>query len=407
MKLKRINYITKEDVLGKLFEITQSETYDFYLKYHTKPKKLLKRLEDIALKVHVYEKIPYVGFTVEQREAKELLRYYRYERSALGLDLRDTEAIITSLDVAPAVQAVGWFSRKSLERELKSVEQQWNLSMIGAYQAHKFTKGKKVSVAVIDTGVDYHHPDLINRFEKVVGYNFLNDSQDCRDFNGHGTHVAGIVAGKYTGVAPECQLYALKVLDDDGQGTEFEIIRALEWCIDNKVDIANMSLGSWYGSNALKEMCQLASKDVILVAAAGNDGDEIYTFPASFEGVISVSSVNERKKRSYFSNYNDLVDIAAPGERIYSTFLNDDYEYFSGTSMAAPHVSGVLALYISFAKKKDFAEEVMKVCAEKLDSENARLEFGYGLVRIDRMLDFLRQKGGKNVLRALSRQYTG
>ncbi|MEM1988244.1 MAG: S8 family peptidase [Candidatus Woesearchaeota archaeon] len=382
------------------------EEYDFYIKYSKHPRKLEKILDSFSKKVYYYNNIPYFGFKLERREAIELLRYYKYERSALGIDLKKSEAILESLDVSLEVKAFGLFRFKSynLMSSVPKIEQLWNLSIIGVYVSQNYGKGEKIKVAIIDTGIDYNHPDLKNNFGREKGYNFIQENENPIDDNGHGTHVAGIVSGNSTGIALEATLYSLKVLDSNGSGNEFDVVRAIDWCIDNKINVLNMSLGSWYASNALNDICKLASQNIYLVAAAGNNGNSVYNYPASCEGVISVAAIDKDKRRAYFSNYNDKVDIAAPGVDIYSTYLDNSYEYLSGTSMATPHVTGCLALYLSVVKDKRYAEEVMKVTAEKLDSKNHNNEYGYGLIRVDKMLDFALSKGDKNAIRRIAKE---
>ncbi|MEM4396163.1 MAG: S8 family peptidase [Candidatus Woesearchaeota archaeon] len=401
MKLLKSNYKSKAQILEELMH-HDLEEYDFYIKYSKHPRKLEKILSDFSKKLYYYNNIPYFGFKLERREAIELLRYYKYERSALGIDLKKSEAILESLDVSLEVKAFGFFNSKyKFMKSLPKIEQLWNLSLIGVYVSQNYGKGEKITIAIIDTGVDYNNPDLKENFGKEKGYNFVDENEKPLDDNGHGTHVAGIVFGKSTGIALESKIFALKVLDSNGSGNEFDVVRAIDWCIDNKINVLNMSLGSWYASNALQDICKLASQNIYLVAAAGNDGNSVYNYPASCEGVISVAAIDKDKTRAYFSNYNDKVDIAAPGVDIYSTYLDNSYEYLSGTSMATPHVTGCLALYLSVVKDKRYAEEVMKVTAEKLDSKNHNNEYGYGLIRVDKMLDFALSKGDKNAIRRI------
>jgi subtilisin family serine protease len=215
--------------------------------------------------------------------------------------------------------------------------------------------GEGTKVAVIDTGIDYTHPDLIANYKG--GKDFVNKDDLPMDDNGHGTHVAGIIAAcnnndiGVVGVAPNASLYAVKVLDATGSGYYSDIIAGIEWCI-GKVDIANMSLGGTYDSPSLHAACDTAAEHILLVAAAGNSGNRAgrgdnVNYPARYDTVIAVAATDSSDNRASFSSTGPPLDIAAPGVSIYSTYKGGGYATMSGTSMAAPHVAGTLALLLS------------------------------------------------------------
>ena len=228
-------------------------------------------------------------------------------------------------------------------------------STLKVYDIWKETKGEGVNVAVLDTGV-IGHPDLKENIKGGVNFS-SDDRNDYQDRVGHGTHVAGIVAAVdnafgVIGVAPKANLYAVKVLGDSGSGSFEMIAKGIDWAIENKMDILSMSLGSNYPSEVLHDALKRAyQKNITLVAAAGNDGDTYpdndIDYPARYPEVIAVGSVNKYLKRSWFSSDGTELDVMAPGQDIYSTYLNNEYSILSGTSMAAPFVTGVLALLIS------------------------------------------------------------
>lgn len=231
------------------------------------------------------------------------------------------------------------------------------------------------AVAVIDTGVDYTHEDLSGRV--ILGYDYVNNDPDPMDDNGHGTHVAGIIAAKrdngkgVAGVAPNWRIYAVKVLSASGWGTWGNIVAGIiEAANRPEVKIINLSLGGYvrYGSAEWDTICNAVAyasvKGKIVVAAAGNEANlELYALdhedgflrnfewrevPAGCPGVVGVAATDESDERAFFSNYGilnliDFVDVAAPGWNILSTYLGNDYAILSGTSMAAPIVAGVLA----------------------------------------------------------------
>lgn len=236
------------------------------------------------------------------------------------------------------------------------------IEMIQAPKVWEQTKGKGMTVAILDTGCDVTHPDLKERI--IGGRNFTNDDNGneevYRDYNGHGTHVAGTIAATQNqqgvvGVAPEANLLIVKVLDQNGSGQYEWIINGIYYAIEQKVDIISMSLGGPEDVPALHEAIQKAVENQILVVcAAGNEGDgqdatNEFDYPGSYNEVISVGAINLDRRISDFSNSNNEVDLVAPGETILSTYLDGKYAKLSGTSMATPHVSGALALIKAIA----------------------------------------------------------
>lgn len=218
--------------------------------------------------------------------------------------------------------------------------------------------GKGVTIAVIDTGCDYSHPSLKSKI--VGGRNFTNEGSvdDYMDFNGHGTHVAGIIAGEYDGVAKGCNLLILKVLTKSGAGSLDGVISAINYAVEKQVDIINMSLGSQSSNDKLYEAVKKAvDKGILVCCASGNSGDgyentDENDYPGSYPEVISVGAMDMNLKVTNFSNSNIYVDIIAPGENITSEYLNGGLKSLSGTSMACPCVSGCLALLIEWSKKE-------------------------------------------------------
>lgn len=232
----------------------------------------------------------------------------------------------------------------------------WGVDRIDAEAAQEagYT-GTGIDVAVVDTGIDKDHPDLT----VAGGENFVSkppwkpaDPNKWDDDNGHGTHVAGTIAALdneigVVGVAPEASLYAVKVLDRTGSGYVSDVIEGLEWCIDNGMQVVNMSLGTNSDIESLHDACDAAqAAGLLLVAAAGNDGGAV-DYPAAYDSVIAVAAVDSTDIRPSWSSYGDAIELAGPGMDIYSTWKGGGYETHSGTSMAAPHVSGTLALNLS------------------------------------------------------------
>lgn len=239
----------------------------------------------------------------------------------------------------------------------------WGISKIRARTVHADgNKGTGIKVCIIDTGIDYNHPDLMDNYKG--GYDFINRTTNPKDQHGHGTHVAGTIAATdddvgVIGVAPEAFIYAYRVLDANGNGSYDNIVAAIQRAIDEKMQIVSMSLGGGSYSQALKDICDAAyNSGIIIVAAAGNsDGDgsqNTVAYPARFNSVIAVASTDSNDNRSSFSSCGPEVEVAAPGSNVISTvptsgtIISDPsgYKSLNGTSMATPHVSGVVALML-------------------------------------------------------------
>jgi subtilisin len=260
----------------------------------------------------------------------------------------------------------------------------WGVERVGAPRAWPVSRGRGVRVAVIDTGVNANHPDLKEAVRG--GVNVIDPGAPPADDNGHGTHVAGIIGARdnqvgVVGVAPEAELYAVKAFDGHGSGAISNIISGLQWCLDNGMRVVNMSFGG-NKNRALGRALQAAlDAGLVLVAAAGNNGrPDSVDYPASHPGVIAVSALDAGDTLARYSSRGPEVDLAAPGSRILSTY-GDGYRELSGTSMAAPHVSGVAALVLSRwpGVTGDDVERRLKESATPLPSLG-RDEQGAGLV---------------------------
>jgi serine protease len=259
---------------------------------------------------------------------------------------------------------------------------QWNFRSINLESAWEETKGKGVTVAVIDTGISAV-PDL-EKTKFVQGYDFVNDRVEAKDDNGHGTHVAGTIAQStnngigVAGIAYEASLMPLKVLSNGGGGTVADIAEAIRFAADNKAQVINMSLGGGGASQLMQDAIDYAhSKGVVIVAAAGNAGREAAEYPARYRHVIAVSALNSAGSKAKYSNFGAGVDISAPGgetkgdddsggilQNTIDPQGNSVFASFQGTSMAAPHVAGVAALvWAAGVEDPDRIEEVLKQSA--------------------------------------------
>jgi subtilisin family serine protease len=228
----------------------------------------------------------------------------------------------------------------------------WSLTAYNIPDHWKRTRGQGVKVAVLDTGIDEAHPDLIEALDDAR--DFTRSRFGPIDRHGHGTHTAGTIAARQNtvgvvGVAPECRLIIGKVLGDSGAGPTSAVAAGIDWACDAGADIISMSLGSAQPERELLAAVErAASKGKFIIAAAGNDGrDNSVNFPARWRDTIAVAAVNRNGTLTRFSSRGPEVDIAAPGEEILSTWLHGGYAKLSGTSMATPFVAGVVALAVS------------------------------------------------------------
>ena len=340
----------------------------------------------------VFDSIPYLSFRCDAADAEKLNHSFR--KLADHKAYRAIAASISVIDVSNTVRIPDF-------KKSRGYGDAWNLENIGVYDAKKIASGNGISIAILDTGVDYGHPEVSHAFGGDKGYDFVRNCNDPIDFNGHGTHVAGIAVGTSYGVSCDSRTYAVRVLDENGSGSEADTIAGLDWAAGNDVDVINMSLGSEYASTALEDMCYfLANKGVLIVAAAGNSGFGP-NYPAAFgDPVIAVAAVNRRNRHADFSNIYDTNDISAPGVNVTSSYLGG-YETLSGTSMAAPHVSGSLALAASALHRECDLEGVMEGTAQKLETGGIprRDVYGAGLVRADGMARAASELGSENPLK--------
>ncbi len=270
----------------------------------------------------------------------------------------------------------------------------WGVDRIDAELVWNTSTGKGVTVAILDTGIDYDHPDLADNI--AGGINFAGwwwrdgstNKLHWDDKNGHGSHCAGIVAASnndigVVGVAPGASLQAVKVLGDDGIGYVSDIIQGLEWCVDNASDIVSMSFGSVEYSESLDNACQATyAAGVLLVAAAGNENGGALHYPGACESVIAVSATNANDEVADFSSIGPEVELAAPGVDIRSTYGHGVYAVSSGTSMACPHVAGTAAL-VCAANPTLSHQQVrlrLRTTADDLGAPGPDNLYGYGLV---------------------------
>jgi subtilisin family serine protease len=313
------------------------------------------------------------------------------------------EAAIEGLQRNPnviAIEAVG---------KVKAVEDSypWGISHIGSHIVHSnlLNKGYGVRVAIIDSGIDYDHPDLASNY--AGGYDFAYDDIDPYDGHSHGTHVAGIVAADdngsgIIGVAPDVELFALKVLDDSGSGWDYDVVAALDWISEyNRMNSSapiRITNNSYAGSDLNNTTVQaafdnLASAGVLHIAAAGNSGTwfgrgDNVGYPARFASVVAVAATDSSDRRAYFSSTGPAVELSAPGVNIESTVPGGGTALKSGTSMASPHVAGVAALVMATdMTNPTTVRDRLKATADDLGATGKDDQYGWGLVDADEAAD--------------------
>jgi thermitase len=270
---------------------------------------------------------------------------------------------------------------------------QWHLPSVSAPQAWDLTTGStQVIIAVIDTGVDYNHPDLAGK--TVAGYNFVSRNADPMDDNGHGTHVAGIAAASgnnalgVAGVDWSARIMPLKVLNAQGSGYESDVASAIRYAADHGARVINMSLGGPNDSYTVREAVNYAfNKGVTLVAAAGNNASSV-SYPAACENVIAVGALDSQNGLLPYSNRGPALDLTAPGASILST-VPGGYQEMSGTSMASPVVAGCASLLL--ARNPSYSpsqvEKALEGGATDLGVAGFDSTFGYGKVNAYAALD--------------------
>ncbi|CAH0211345.1 S8 family serine peptidase [Peribacillus sp. Bi134] len=269
---------------------------------------------------------------------------------------------------------------------------QWHHKRLGTSAAWTKSMGsKELIVAIIDDGIDRNHEDLKGRI--VNAYDTIRNRKYIVPKGAHGTHIAGIIAGSAnngiggTGVAPNVKLMPINVFDGEYADTA-DIIEAIHYAVQQKANIINMSLGDTSYSEALNKAVQEAyKKGVLIVAAAGNEGDMGKSvqrvYPAAFSHVISVAATNSSDKRPSYSNYHSTVDIAAPGDDILSTLPYGKYGWMSGTSMATPMVAGVAALIWSHEPKLNTKEVEYRLYDSAVDLGVKGKDIYYGNGRVN------------------------
>ncbi len=330
-------------------------------------------------------KIVNVGKTLTESEIQEIEEKYAVEFSSdtpkKGIYVvttsseSKTETLQEDLNATVEVDIPVRMSAQTLD---------WGVTRIGADKVWSKSTGTGVKVAVIDTGVERTHSDLSSNI--VAGYDYVNNDTDPTDDNGHGTHVAGIIASVNNtvgnvGVANKTQIMPVKVLNNQGYGYLSDVAKGVYFATDNGARIINMSLGSTSDSLTLKNAITYATqKGVLVIAAAGNSSGQPCEYPAAYTSVVCVVATDTSNKLASFSNMGG--ELAAPGVSNYSSYIGNTYRYMSGTSMATPHVAGAAAVILSMCNSCSTTDvrNLLRSTAVDLGVVGRDSVFGYGLV---------------------------
>ena len=267
-------------------------------------------------------------------------------------------------------------------------------SMIELPWAWNYTMGSNgIKIAVVDSGVLATHPEFAGRV--LPGYDFVNNDTDATDDFGHGTHVAGIIAAGanngigMVGVCPNCSIIPVKVLNESNQGTWSAVAAGILFAVDAGANVINLSLGGSTDSQVVADAVHYATvHNVLVVAAAGNVRSNEPFYPAALDEVVGVAATRNDDTNWSLSNYGYFVEVSAPGYAVYSTYNNlgntySGYNYMSGTSMAAPHVSGLAGLLFSQNPNLTIAQVRSLLQLTSVDLGDPGLDDHYGYGRID------------------------
>ncbi|MGY4688455.1 S8 family serine peptidase [Salibacterium sp. K-3] len=340
-----------------------------------------------------------VGF--EEEVSPELIENAGGEAGDMWERIEAGEALLTDEEAAQLSSEEGVeYVEPDQDVEIQAVDdlENWGLEDVKVPDAwDENVTGADVEVAVVDTGISTSHPSL----DVADGYSAVSYTDSYNDDNGHGSHTAGII-GAYQpsaglmGVAPDVELTAVKVLDENGSGALSQVLSGLEWAIEEEVDIINMSFGTLTDSSSMKAMLDEAYESgIIVTSASGNRGEgededtDRVEFPARYDSVIAVGAVDENHERAYFSASGDAVELSAPGVDIVSTYEGSSYGPLSGTSMATPFVSGAFALLKEAYPEKE-GPELRKMLQEEavdLGPDGRDDRYGYGLLQLPDLSD--------------------
>jgi type VII secretion-associated serine protease mycosin len=355
-------------------------------------------------------------FTTEvadsRSEARGLITDALDERGTVDVDLAHPISLVSTAPAAAASPASGSLAAASTSaaatrRSKDSLRRsQWSLDRLRAEEVWRKSKGRGVKVAVVDTGVQADHPDLRGRVLK--GRDYVQGDRNADDRNGHGTHVAGVIAARagnkrgIAGLAPNARILPVRVLNSAGSGNTVAAARGIVWAVNKGADVINLSFAGAQRDAQMEQAINYAvRRNVVVVAAAGNQGCAgPTTYPAALPGVIGVAATNRYDRVAPFSTCGTAVDVSAPGVSIRSTMIKRpsmslgcrygaSYCVLSGTSMASPHVAAAAAIVIARTRHRLGAQQVGELLttrAQDIGAPGYDTSSGRGLLDIRQAL---------------------
>ncbi|EOO65013.1 S8 family peptidase [Bacillus mycoides] len=269
----------------------------------------------------------------------------------------------------------------------------WALSNLNVQKLNN-SSNKKIKIAILDSGIDKNHEDLQDTVIKE--YNAINPQEPVTDTLGHGTTIAGILAAQnntigISGISSSCvEIYSVKVLNDNGKGKIDNLIRGINWSIDNNVDILNISFGMSSNNVDLENVIKKALQaGIIVVASAGNNYGGNVEYPANYKDVISVTAVDHTYKIASFTAKKGKIDFSAPGVDILTTSILNNYTIEHGTSLATAHVTGIISLILAnhekfnlSTNKKNLPKEIYTILEQHSVNIGKKTHYGNGFIKI-------------------------
>ncbi|MDD2401542.1 MAG: S8 family peptidase [Clostridia bacterium] len=355
---------------------------------------LKKSLENLGGKI--IKQLPLIdGYLCEFPDENNVALAARNEKDKLEIE-DDLEFKLCFLSWLPFFNPYFAFPVKPINKPIsKPIPSQgssktgWGINRIGAPAVWNKLNKKRVRVGIIDTGIDYNHPDLANNIKG--GISTLDEHHQFMDDYGHGTHVAGIIgsSGNMIGINPYVDIYAVKAFDKKGKGNLSDIIEGLDWLLRRQVDVINMSFSTEETNDTFYRVIEkVYASGIVMVGAAGNDGKKnSVNYPARFSHVLAVSATDRNDNLASFSSTGPEINFCAPGLDIPSAWIGGGYEEKSGTSFAAPHITGTVVDIINYFGSLNPSEirNIMVQNAVRLTKLNGEQQ-GAGLVEISRII---------------------
>lgn len=345
-----------------------------------------ENLEIIVKYKKNYEPFNIKNFMMEEQNSTEKLNIKKITVNSRA----EYERLLTELNNDPNVEYAepNFIYKKQEIPNDRHYESDWGLKYINAESSWDITKGSSdIKIAVIDTGVDLNHPDLINNL--IQGKDFVNNDMEPDDDEGHGTLVAQIIGAEANnnfgkvGVSWNSKIMPIKVLDNYGDGYVEDVANGIIYAADNGVNIINLSLGGAPSSTIENAIKYAQDKGVLIVSSSGNYGSDIL-YPAAYKDVIAVGAIDENEYRASFSCYGEGLSIVAPGTNIIGFDENGQEIVENGTSFSAPYVSGAAALVWTLNPDMSSNEIrwALESSAKDLGQKGYDEEYGYGALDI-------------------------